>query len=134
MRLVASHGSSACCPLSRELSVRDAQPDGCDVGVRGLRPSAVIAGAQVGTVNLYLAALATPLPAATISQQAVPTSATSLSPGFPWGVRFLGNPTTTCCPPDGLLPVGETGRGYFVPTGRLPVGVGASAVRRDLSG
>ena len=38
-----------------------------------------------------------------IPQQTVPTSAASLSSGFPQGIRFLGNPTTICPTPDGLL-------------------------------
>src|SRR5215212_6068928 len=91
----------------------------------------VISGIRVDAANPYLVALATPLLVTSIPQQAVPTSASSLSPGFPRGVRFLGNPTPACHAPDGLLPGwGEAGRGYFVPPRRLPVGVGVSAVRR----
>src|SRR3954447_27011467 len=94
----------------------------------------VIAGIQRDAIDPYLVAFAAPLRVASIPQQTVPTSAASLSPGFPGGVRFLGNPTTACHPPDGLLLRGEAGRGYFVPTGRLAVGVDASAVRRGLPG
>src|SRR3954470_23487561 len=94
----------------------------------------VISGVPGDAVNLNLAAKALLLLVAPIPQQTVPTSASSLSPGFPRGVRFLGNPTTAGHAPDGLLRAGEAGRGYFVPLRRLAVGVGASAVRRDLIG
>ena len=108
MRLVASHGSSACCPLSWELSVNDAQPDGCDVGVCGLSPARdVINGLLIDPVDSYFAAVATPLLVTALSPQAVPTSAASLSQGFPRGVRFLGNPSRNCYPPDGCSLVGR---------------------------
>src|SRR5436305_14380836 len=94
----------------------------------------VISGIRVDAVNPYRAVFATPLLVTSIPQQTVPTSAASLSPGFPRGLRFLGNPTTACHPPDGLLLRGEAGRGYFVPVSRLAVGVDASAVRRGLIG
>src|SRR5262249_62092101 len=67
-------------------------------------------------------------------QQTVPTSASSLSSGFPRGIRFLGNPTQPCCTPDRLLPEGEAGTGYFVPLNHLAIGVGVSAVRRGCNG
>jgi hypothetical protein len=54
--------------------------------------------------DFYIAAFATPLLVTATSQQAVPTSASSLSSGFPRGIRFLGNPTTLGHTPDGLLP------------------------------
>ena len=64
----------------------------------------VIPGILVDAVNLYLVACATLLLVTSIPQQTVPTSATSLSLGFPQGFCCLGNPTTTCCAPDRLLP------------------------------
>src|SRR5215471_17877060 len=67
----------------------------------------VISGTRVDAVNPYLAVWATPLLVTSIPQQTVPTSAASLSPGFPRGLRFLGNPTSTGYAPDGLLPGGE---------------------------
>ena len=111
-----------------------AQPDGRDVGVRGPEAHCDVSTGTAARVP-YLAARATPVLVASIPQQAVPTSASSLSPGFPRGLRFLGNPTPACHAPDGLLPGrGEAGRGYFVPPSRLPVGVGVSAVRRGPRG
>src|SRR3954454_4638772 len=67
----------------------------------------VISGIRVDAVNPYLAVLATPLLVTSIPQQTVPTSAASLSPGFPRGFRFLGNPPSAGYAPDGLLPGGE---------------------------
>ena len=67
----------------------------------------VISGIRVDAVNPYLAVLATPLLVTSIPQQTVPTSAASLSPGFPRGLRFLGNPTSAGYAPDGLPPGGE---------------------------
>ena|SRR6516164_1441402 len=94
----------------------------------------VISGILGDAVNPYLAAFATLVLVTSTPQQTVPTSAASLSPGFPWGVRFLGNPSSAGDAPDGLLPEGDIGRGYFVPRSRLAVGVGASAIRRGPNG
>src|SRR5215213_8563075 len=71
---------------------------------QGMSSHDVIGGVPRDAVNLNLAACASLLQVTSIPQQAVPTSAWSLSPGFPQGVRFLGNPPTTCHAPDGLLP------------------------------
>ena len=67
----------------------------------------VSVGTWLGAHAPYFAAFATPLLFASIPQQTVPTSAASLSPGFPRGLRFLGNPASTGYTPDGLLPGGE---------------------------
>src|SRR5947209_20627409 len=72
----------------------------------------VISGV-VGTVDPYLVACAAPVLVAPIPQEAVPTSASSLSPGFPRGLRFLGNPPPARHAPDGLLPYGRGGRGFL---------------------
>src|SRR5579875_957113 len=101
---------------------------------QGMSCHDVIAGVGKSTVNFYLAVKATPLLIASIPQQTVPTSASSLSPGFPWGIRFLGNPTRPRYTPDRLLPKGETGTGYFVPLNHLATGIGVSAVRRGCNG
>src|SRR3712207_447602 len=74
---------------------------------QGMSCHDVIVGVLVSTFDPYLAAGATPLLVAPIPQQTVPTSASSLSPGFPRGLRFLGNPTPACLTPDGLLPSGR---------------------------
>src|SRR5262249_11257080 len=85
----------------------------------------VISGVVV-TVDPYLVACAALVRVAPIPRQAVPTSASSLSPGFPRGLRFLGNPPPARPAPDGLLPGGRGGRGLlrscrpFAGRGRCP--------------
>src|SRR3954452_12598103 len=74
----------------------------------------VIAGIRGDAIDPYLAAFAALFLVTSIPQQTVPTSAASLSPGFPGGVRFLGNPTPTCPAPDGLLPSGEIDRSWLL--------------------
>src|SRR5262249_50539540 len=67
----------------------------------------LISGIRQDAIDLHLVAFATLLLVTSIPQPTVPTSAASLSPGFPQGLCFLGNPTTTGCAPDGLLPDGR---------------------------
>src|SRR5437764_8688026 len=74
---------------------------------QGMSGHDVISGALVATVDPYLVAFAALVRVASIPQQTVPTSASSLSPGFPRGVRFLGNPSTVGHTLDGLLPGSE---------------------------
>src|SRR5213083_1866963 len=71
---------------------------------QGMSCHDVIAGVWVNTFDPYLVAFAALVLVASIPQEAVPTSAASLSSGFPRGLCFLGNPSTICLTPDGLLP------------------------------
>src|SRR3954451_17866080 len=71
---------------------------------QGMSCHDVIIGVWVNTFDPNLVAFAAPVLIASIPQQAVPTSAASLSSGFPRGVCFLGNPSANCLTPDGLPP------------------------------
>src|SRR5436305_13623148 len=94
----------------------------------------VISSILADAIDLHLAACAALLLVTSIPQQTVPTSAASLSPGFPWGVRFLGNPSRSGDALDQLLPVGRHRSGLLRSQGRLAVGVGVSAIRRGPNG
>src|SRR5438874_8022226 len=71
---------------------------------QGMSCHDAIPGVWVNTFDPYLVAFAALVLIASIPQQAVPTSAASLSSGFPRGVCFLGNPPPVWLTPDGLLP------------------------------
>src|SRR5262249_54595287 len=56
----------------------------------------------------------------------------SVSPGFPRGVGFLGNPTAVRLTVGTCSENGERARGYFVPLPRLMPGVGPDSPPGDL--